>query len=205
MEKKSQPGIPFVKNKSRWKKCHNRKRWNQHQLVLENLLTSRSVNGKTSVRVYWIMIFRDQKITGPPLHPTPNLQITFVGNEECLPWTLYRLKLLWPGSDLYHPLVWELEWSQMVLWGRFGPPLRVLLPSPYPPLPVRCVVCLSMWHQAVNLYLETMRRDPAPASILEDIHHTADWLLMRNCWGNCLQSFVPAASVLLPLEHWLTF
>lgn len=51
--------------------------------------------------------------------------MTFVGKEECLPWTLSRLKWLWPGSqlcDLNRPFVWELEWSQTLLQGRFGLP-----------------------------------------------------------------------------------
>lgn len=64
-----------------------------------------------------------------------------------------------------------------------------------PPPPTCCLSLLYVapGHQPV---LETMRRDPAHASIMEDIHH----IQIDSWWtaGNCLQSFIPATSVLCP-------
>lgn len=114
-----------------------------------------------------------KNMTGLALHPTPNLQITSVGDEEWLPWTLSRLKWFWPGStlcDLNHPVVWQLEGSQPLLQGRFWPSLHVLR------WPARWVVCLSLvWHEAISPCCETVsQKDPVHAGVVEGTHHPTD-------------------------------
>ena len=158
---------------------------------------STSVNGKTSVRVNWIMLSRDQKITRLPLHPTPNLQITSGGDEECLPWTLSRLKWLWPGSelcDLNCPFVSELEWrpdsslreALAFFTCTSAPQCDGLLVSPL--LGSRPSSCTeSLWAE------KSHTRQYCGG---QPLHHRR--LLMRNCWGNRLQISIPATLVLLP-------
>ena len=124
------------------------------------------------------MLFTEQKIIVHPLHPTLNVQVTSVGDEECLPWTLSRLKWLSPGSkvcDLNHPFSWELEWSQIFLQGRFWPSLH-LLPQP---VEMGCLsFYLALGHQPI-LGDSVSRKVPGQASIVEASSPSQTGLL----WG----------------------
>lgn len=98
----------------------SRKRLNPTALHNLGTYTRSSIiaQDKNLLALVELCFLETRKIIGSPLNPTPpNSQITLVGNEGGLPWTLSRLKWVWPGlklCDLHCPFVWELECGQIL-------------------------------------------------------------------------------------------
>lgn len=113
--------------------------------------------------------------------------MTFVGDEECLPWTLSGVKWLWPGSqlcDLNHPFVWELEWSQTLLQGRFGLPCMSFRS------PVRWVVSL-LFGTAPSACIEKDCEQKSPSTCQCCRGHSPHQRLLRGTSGEiaCRSSY----------------
>lgn len=164
---------------------------------------STNINGKTSVRIFWIMLSRDHKISGLPLNYIPNIKMTFVGNEECLPWTFSRLKWWSSGSklcDLIHPFVWGWNEARLFSKGNFG------LPCIYFCSPVSWVVFLfylALRHQPVLGETVSRKSHHMPVLWRLPLYHRLDFY--EEPLGKLPADLITSSLCASTIKNWLTF